>query len=60
VYHHKDVRRVIANGVEWVATDRPERTVPVLLRYEEGDFFTGHGYGGPLSDAARAAAGNAE
>ena len=34
VYHHKDVRRVIANGVQWVNSDRPERGVPVLLRYD--------------------------
>jgi trehalose utilization protein len=48
VYHHADVRRVIANGVEWVVTDRPKREVPVLLRYETGDFFNGHGYAGPI------------
>ena len=34
VYHHKDVRRVIANGVEWAGTVGPSGTVPVLLRYE--------------------------
>jgi len=39
---------VIANGVEWVASDRPKREIPVLLRYETGDFFNGHGYGGAL------------
>ena len=44
VYFHKDVRRVIANGVEWVKTDRPERSLPVLLRYETGEFFNGHSY----------------
>jgi trehalose utilization protein len=55
VYHHKDVRRVIANGVEWAVTDRPERAVPTLLRYESGDFRNGHGYGGPI-DADRAQA----
>ena len=43
VYHHKDVRKVIANGVAWAMTDRPERAVPTLLRYETGDFFNGHG-----------------
>ena len=48
VYHHKDVRRVIANGVEWARTDRPERTSPVLLRYETEDFYTGHGYKGAM------------
>jgi trehalose utilization protein len=52
VYHHKDVRRVIANGVEWAMTDRPRREIPVLLRYETGEFFEGHGYQGPLKDEA--------
>ena len=47
VYHHNDVRRVIANGVGWAKSDRPEREVPTLLRYETGDFFTGHGYQRP-------------
>lgn len=50
VYHHKDVRRVIANGVEWARTDRPERTSPVLLRYETEDFYTGHGYKGAMQN----------
>jgi len=50
VYHHKDVRRVIANGVQWARSDRPERAVPVLLRYETEDFFHGHGYTGPIED----------
>ena len=48
VYHHPDVRRVIANGVRWARTDRPERARPTLLRYERDDFFTGHGYEGAL------------
>lgn len=30
VYHHPDVRRVIANGVQWARTDRPDRTPPVI------------------------------
>jgi trehalose utilization protein len=47
-YHHKDVRKVIANAVEWAVTQRPERATPTLLRYETGEFFTGHGYGGAL------------
>jgi trehalose utilization protein len=47
-YHHKDVRRVIANGVKWARTIRPERAEPVLLRYETGEFFKGAGYTGPL------------
>ena len=48
VYHHKDVRRVIANGVEWARTLRPERTSPVLLRYETEDFYAGIGYQGAM------------
>ena len=50
-YHHRDVRRVIANGVEWAAPER-ERDLPTLLRYETGEFFTGHDYAGPLEDRA--------
>ena len=42
-----DVRRVIANGVAWVKSDRP-RALPTLMRYETDDFFTGHGYTGPI------------
>ncbi|WP_460518291.1 ThuA domain-containing protein [Humibacter antri] len=48
VYHHKDVRRVIANGVAWAASDRSSRALPTLLRYESGDFFNGRGYQGAL------------
>jgi trehalose utilization protein len=48
VYHHKDVRRVIANGVAWARNDRP-RAVPRLLRYETNDFFTGYDYTGPIA-----------
>lgn len=50
VYHHKDVRRVIANGVDWTAPERPERDIPQLLRYDTNDFFTGHGYRGAFSN----------
>jgi trehalose utilization protein len=48
VYHHKDVRKVIANGVEWVRTVRPERATPTLLRYDRDDFYNGHGYEGAM------------
>jgi len=44
VYHHADVRRVIANGVEWAAPALAERAVPALLRYESGEFYEGQGY----------------
>jgi len=46
--HNKDIRRVIANGVQWARTDRPERSHPVLLRYRHDDFFNGIDYSGPL------------
>ncbi|MFC4137929.1 MULTISPECIES: ThuA domain-containing protein [unclassified Microbacterium] len=48
VYHQAEVRRVIANGVEWARTVRPERVSPVLLRYETEDFYNGQGYQGAL------------
>jgi trehalose utilization protein len=54
VYHHRDVRRVIANGVEWANSDRAERAIPVLLRYDTEDFFNGHGYTGPIEEDADA------
>jgi hypothetical protein len=41
---------VIANGVEWAKTDRPERTSPVLLRYETEDFYNGQGYKGAMNN----------
>jgi trehalose utilization protein len=59
VYHHKDVRRVIANGVRWAASDFP-RALPTLLRYETEDFFNGKGYGGAIKAAEEAAEAAAE
>lgn len=47
VYHHVDVRRVISNGVQWARSEDRTRTLPVLLNYDEGDFFTGYEYKGP-------------
>jgi len=44
VYHHPDVRRVIANGVEWSVSDLPERAYPTLLRYDTDEFFHGVDY----------------
>ena len=38
-YHHPDVRRVIANAVEWAVSDRPERALPALRRHETGQLF---------------------
>ncbi|NJC21460.1 hypothetical protein BJ994_000536 [Arthrobacter pigmenti] len=35
---------MIANSVECAKTLRPERTGPVLLRYETEDFYTGHAF----------------
>jgi hypothetical protein len=39
---------VIANGVQWARTDRPQRSYPQLLRFETGEFTKGATYGGPL------------
>jgi trehalose utilization protein len=55
VYHHPDVRRVIANGVDWVAPALPAPALPTLLRYDSGDFFTGHDYRGALNAEDRVA-----
>ncbi|MEA5454030.1 ThuA domain-containing protein [Sinomonas sp. JGH33] len=52
VYHHPDVRRVIANGVEWALTDRPERAYPTLLQYDTGEFFHGVDYSHAAPDIA--------
>lgn len=48
VYHHRDVRKVIANGVEWARSVRPERSTPTLLRYDRDDFYNGIGYEGAM------------
>jgi trehalose utilization protein len=48
VYHQREVRQVLANGVEWAMTLRPERTTPTLLRYEREDFYNGRGYEGAM------------
>ncbi|MCW5257685.1 ThuA domain-containing protein [Verminephrobacter aporrectodeae] len=48
VYHHPDVRRVIANGVAWARSDRAARETPTLLRYDTGAFYSGQGYAGAL------------
>jgi len=45
VYHHEDVRRVIANGVAWAHNDRP-RALPTVLRSETDDLGNGHGQPG--------------
>ena len=34
VYHRAGVRKVIANGVRWARSDRPDRTEPEIRRYE--------------------------
>jgi len=41
VYHHPDVRRVIANGVRWACPAVTDREVPFLDRYETDWFLTG-------------------
>ncbi|MDT0481892.1 MULTISPECIES: ThuA domain-containing protein [Streptomyces] len=48
VYHNKDIRRVIANGVRWARTDRPERGLPELRRHDTGDFFDSRSSAEPL------------
>jgi len=53
VYFHEGVRRVLSNAVEWAASDRRERSVPVLLRYETERFWTGHGYTGAMDAGTR-------
>jgi hypothetical protein len=50
VYHHPDVRRVIANGAEWARPER-EREIPTLRRYDLGEYFDGQHYRGPFDDA---------
>jgi trehalose utilization protein len=50
VYHHPDVRQVIANGVRWCRSDLPQRSLPTLLRYDTDRFFDGHGYAGPSQE----------
>jgi trehalose utilization protein len=39
VYFQPEIRRVIANGVEWAATDRSRRSAPQLSRFYSGEFF---------------------
>ncbi|PPK92114.1 trehalose utilization protein [Kineococcus xinjiangensis] len=46
VYHHPDVRRVIANGVRWARSDRPRRERPALLRSAPVGSAPGHEPGG--------------
>ncbi len=38
VYHHPHVRRVIANGCAWAASDRSVRALPELLHCDSGQF----------------------
>lgn len=46
-YHHRDIRKVIANAVEWTRSTGPRRA-PELLRYDTDDFFNGRSYSGPI------------
>ncbi|WP_026820402.1 ThuA domain-containing protein [Arthrobacter castelli] len=41
VYHHDDVRRVIANGVGWAESRHDRRELPYLDRFETDWFLTG-------------------
>ena len=55
VYYHPDVRKVISNGVVWAPSERPERAIPMLLRYDADDLLNGHGYTGPIEEHDEAA-----
>jgi trehalose utilization protein len=52
VYHHPDVRRVIANAVRWAACHGAERRLPEALRYDTGDFSDGRSFGPGAGSAA--------
>jgi trehalose utilization protein len=39
VYHHKDIRQVISNAVQWALTDRPRRELPELLQHGTDEFY---------------------
>lgn len=53
VYHHADVRRVIANGVSWARPAAADREIPVLDRFETEWFVKGTG-GQGVGDAEAA------
>lgn len=53
VYHHPDVRRVIANSVSWARPASSSREFPVLDRFATEWFVTGSG-GQGVGDAAAA------
>ncbi|MCU1527226.1 MAG: glutamine amidotransferase, partial [Frondihabitans sp.] len=55
VYHHTDVRRVLANGVEWARPER-ERALPTLNRFDLGEYFDGKHYAGPFDHPLEAPA----
>ncbi|CAM3398807.1 ThuA domain-containing protein [Occultella aeris] len=42
VYHHRDVRRVIANAVDWARPDVSQRSLPGLVRVGEQQDWTAH------------------
>ncbi len=48
VYHQAEIRRILANGVEWAATDRAERAAPRLAMYERDEFDTPRHWTGEL------------
>lgn len=49
-YHHKDVRRVIANAVAWAVSERSQREHYESLHYETGSFFTPTHHTAPTED----------
>jgi trehalose utilization protein len=50
VYHHPDVQHVIANGVEWVVSDRPSRLIQQGRHFDRGEFFRGRENDGTVAD----------
>ena len=46
VYHHKDIRRVLSNAVQWALPTQRDRAYPELGEYELNEFFNGRSYEG--------------
>jgi trehalose utilization protein len=46
IYFHRDIRQVIANGVEWAVSSRATRQAPQLQRFYRGEYFPRFGADG--------------
>jgi trehalose utilization protein len=57
VYHHRDVRRVIANGVAWATPTVSGRLMPSLVRTRRDGFAAGAGAGAGPGPGAGPGAG---